>query len=260
MDKKLSHIGVISVQNKAVASQLRQRLEELLVFDVVDLATSSCQPPLDEVRLTLFCDMTSWQKLSLLPQRIERLVLLGVNNHDALQAFAYNAFSFLLTPLIDEQVENVCFRLKQQQYNDEVVNQWRKIEYGLSQQMGISRSAVSARISRFSESGSDNSMILRTLTDTVFLPWQHIIKIIAEGDYMHVVTINERLVVRSSLGALLDKLNNNFVRVNRSIAINRAYVDKIFYNHKGSPCVLLKDKSELKFSLRWYQQYRNRLH
>ncbi len=260
MDKTLSHIGIISVQCKAVASQLRQRLEELLVFDEVNLMTSSCQPLLNKERLTLFCDMTSWQQLSLSPQRIERLILLGVNNYDALQAFACNAFSFLLTPLIEEQVESVCLRLKQQQYNDEVVNQWRKIQNGLSQQMGISRAAVSARISRFSDTANNNAMHLRTLTDTVFLPCDHIIKIIADGDYMQVVTTNECLIVRSSLSALLKKLNNNFLRVNRSIAINRAFVDKIFYNDKGDHCVLLKDNSELKFSLRWYEQYRHRLH
>ncbi|MCW8092798.1 LytR/AlgR family response regulator transcription factor [Alteromonas sp. ASW11-130] len=257
----ISQICLIAVQSQPVGVQLRQRLERLRVFDEVCLVLASTMPVFEEGHLTLFCDMFTWQQTSVLPQRIERLVLLGTNNHDALQAFAYNAFSFLTTPLVDEQLENVCVRLKQHQYNDEIVSHWRTIQHGLSQQLGISETAVSARILRFRDNDDENTLVLKTLTDTVFLAWQNIVKIEAEGDYMEVTTANEQLVIRSSLAALLKKLNNaHLIRISRSIAVNLIHVEKVFSDNQMNHYVMFKDNSVAKFSAKWFKQYRNRLH
>ncbi|MCW8106928.1 LytTR family transcriptional regulator [Alteromonas ponticola] len=261
MDRKVSHIGIIAVQSQPVAVDLKKRLIDMAVFDAVNLAIPSTMPVSELTHLTLFCDMATWKHVAVLPYRIERLVLIGLNNHDALEAFTHNAFSFLTTPLVDEQVEKVCQRLKQQRGNDEIVSKWRAIQHGLSQQLGISKTAVSAHILRFCEAENDNVLVLKTLTNTVFLPWQDIIKIEAEGDYMQVFTKQDPLIVRSSMGALLKKLDNqHFLRISRSLTVNMRYVVNIFCDQQSNYYVQLTDNSVAKFSTRWFEQYRNRLH
>ncbi|NMH59346.1 LytR/AlgR family response regulator transcription factor [Alteromonas ponticola] len=261
MNDKALRVGMIALQSKNTAAELKQRLIDMAIFDAVEMVTSSDLPQQKPAHVTLFCDLATWQHTSLLFHPVERLVLLGADNHDALQAFAQNAFCFLSTPLVEEQVAKVGMRLKQQLCSDEIASKWRAIQQGLSQQLGIPAAAVSARIARFFDAQKGNMLVLKTLTNTVVLAWQDIIKIHAEGDYMKVITRQDELYIRSSLGTLLKTLDNHhFLRISRSVAVNLQHVENVICTDKRNHFVKFKDHSVEKFSTRWFEQYRNQLH
>jgi two-component system LytT family response regulator len=86
-----------------------------------------------------------------------------------------------------------------------------------------------------------NILVVRVGGRTVFLQRGEVECIMAERDYVHVIVGDREYLVRESLSALLARLDERFLRVHRSAAVNLENVREVHPLHAGDARLTLQN-------------------
>lgn len=100
---------------------------------------------------------------------------------------------------------------------------------------------------------NSNHLIVKEKGKSLIVPFDNIIKLVADGNYTWISTENEDmsqnpLLCTFCLGKLLSQLDGCFIRINRGNAINIHYIKG--FTHTNPVIIILKDGSELTVSRR----------
>ena len=190
-------------------------------------------------------------------------IMCGDSNQHALKAF--NAGIRLFFCL------SADFRVQQRQIEQLLVSyqreldahRWRVASASLASQYECSPAGLMHKLNELKSSYGRPAqhIALRCGVDWQYVDWQTIRYVEAAGDYMCVYTLEETLIVRSTLTELAQRLpKDSFTRVNRSIIVNTQYVKRLIKLNSRVNYVELSDGSKVKISRRLMPLCHRQLH
>ena len=179
-------------------------------------------------------------------------VAVGKTQSDALSAFAYSAKAFIRLPINVWQLKTVI--KKASEYHQKVQQRCRfaHVIDGLCKQYGVTKEALAATLRhQYAQYKAPSFVSVKDRDGWCRLIPNDILWVEACGDYMQIHLINKRILVRSTLEALLHKLGpQHFLRCNRSVVVNVEHVDKV-NNFNGQLSVILTQGAQIKLSPRY---------
>ena len=244
-------IALVFLQSVSQATKLVNLLCHLDVFDTIYHAENEqdCSALLQQ----------NPNALSFLPVGFASLcppsscwVAVGETTSDALTAFHYSAQGFIHAPFDEKQLECVIQRLTLHCEKAHHRRQYQRLVKGLCIQYGVNEHALLATLRRqHALIKAPGIVSVKAQDGWCCLQPQDIKWIEACGDYMEIHTLDRRLLVRSTLCQLMQKLGHEYyIRCNRSVAVNLDFVDKI--DKVGSQLhVILDDGQRFKMSRRY---------
>lgn len=184
-------------------------------------------------------------------------IVLGENNHDALEAFTTHAMSFLRIPIDSAQLNACLGRLQQLHASRLRQRQFTALKTGLCQQFGVGEAALAAMLRRqHSEQAKPDVVGVRSGNSWCCVSASEVRWIEAAGDYMCVHTHSEQYIVRSTLGALTKRFAEvDFMPCNRSTVVNVAYIRALVWLRPAILVAELNDGKQLKISRRCFAAY-----
>lgn len=188
-------------------------------------------------------------------------VLIGNSNALAMQAFAAGADGFLEYPCRSLQLQKCLERIRMLIQRRTERRLYRQLTRLLIQQMHLLPEEVSDWVEQHRPDSADHQISFRSDGAWYSLPYSRIVWIEAAGDYMCVYTETENHIVRITMAQLCKKLcPHRFERVNRSVLVNRAWVQQVMQKGSGFWLVLnnhtcLQKATQLKISRRYLAAY-----
>lgn len=92
-----------------------------------------------------------------------------------------------------------------------------------------------------------------------FIPADQLLYVQAEGYYANFIMKNEKKVIRISLKNLEEILPETFIRVNKSVIVNKVFISELA-THKSSAKIKMPDKKEFEISEKYLQDFQNKIH
>ena len=222
-------------------------------------AVASEQPDL------LFLDvqmpgLTGFQVASGLPQdTMPLIVFVTAYDRFALDAFAAQAFDYLLKPVDEARLAKTLERVRHEVRQNNLVERHEQMLKLLSQVDGarhVDHEELIAQLRNLSEPRYASVLPIRMENETIRLPVTHIDWIDAAGDYMCLHAQGQTYVLRETMKSLEAVLNPNcFQRVHRSTIVNVQRVRRMRPHINGEYFLTLENGQELKLS----RSYRDRV-
>ncbi|MCW5517325.1 LytR/AlgR family response regulator transcription factor [Muriicola sp. Z0-33] len=152
----------------------------------------------------------------------------------AIKAFEINAVDYLLKPFDDERIDASIKRMKALKEHEKTA--------------GLKEKLAGLLISLQDENGSEtrtffeikkNGRILKIRTEDI-------IYIQSEGNYLELFTEKNKFLYRSTMNAIEAELSDQlFVRIHRSLIVNKVYIGSCFYLKNSEYKVVLKNGTTL---------------
>lgn len=140
----------------------------------------------------------------------------------ALKAFDFHAVDYLLKPYSQERFNTAIERIiKKEQKTD------------LDQLIALLKRSES----------HNRTLIIPDGNKNYFLDNEKLYYIIAEGYYANFILENEKKMIRISLKKLEELLPENFIRINKSVIINKNFITELIV-HKTTSRIKMRDKNE----------------
>ncbi|MCG8251346.1 LytTR family DNA-binding domain-containing protein [Tenacibaculum finnmarkense] len=174
------------------------------------------------------------------------------SNKDALKAFDYAAFDYLLKPLNKARFFNSIDKLIAR----------KKIENRFSL-----KSNLNDILDFMKENSEEKTKINTTVKGTkiniksgnkVILLERNMIKYIsASGYYIEIFTTdNRKFLLQESLSSIIKRLNaSNFIRIHRSTIINTNFIDEIIASNYGETDVKINDNKTFRISKSYKKEF-----
>lgn len=170
------------------------------------------------------------------------------SNKDALKAFDYFAFDYLLKPLNKERFLSSIKKIVE----------YKKLEKQPSIKDNLDN------ILNFIKEKSDNEISVKGKKiniksgNKVILLERNIIKYIsASGYYVEIFTTdNRKYLLRESLSSIIKRLNSSqFIRIHRSTVINSNFIDEIIASNYGETDVKINDNKTFRVSKGYKKEF-----
>ena len=177
------------------------------------------------------------------------LVVLGDCNEHAMDAFACGATGFLQRPLDEEKIAACLQHLVEKVRNATIRERFARASGAVTRQAGISREALMAKLNRSLVCPERaRRLALRSANAWTWLEYGDVIWIESAGDYLVVHCHSDNHVVRCTLCDMSRKLDEQFIRINRSAIVNARAVKSAEQPVKGTLFLLLYNNVRLKVS------------
>ncbi|WP_181898436.1 LytR/AlgR family response regulator transcription factor [Alteromonas aestuariivivens] len=256
----LSVIAVIksdgSPHRQALAEVLEQHENVTQVFLCEDLQ-SITEVLVSFSDAVLFADCSTLNRLSPAVVIDHPCVVIGGSNHDALDAFGLRACDFLQLPYDEASLANCLTRVMSGIEKQRNRSQYSRLCSGLTRHLGVSQEDLVSMLRKRCESSERPGMLgVRTDKGWYCVHPADIRWIEAAGDYMCLYTAGENHIIRSTLTELVKRLDSeDFVRVSRSIVVNRQHVENLSCQAPNTYYLAMDDGSQIKISRRYYTAY-----
>jgi len=151
----------------------------------------------------------------------------------ALKAFEINAVDYLLKPFDEDRLSIAIERIKALKKKKQASHLEDKIKKLL-------RSYENEAM------GYLNEIVILINGRDVTVYTEDIIYFKSDGNYVHIITETKSYLYRSTLNSLSDSLDpNQFLRIHRSIILNKYYIKKCVYNSNNEYRFHLKNEEQL---------------
>lgn len=248
-------IGLVFLPSASDGAMLARVLSGLRVFDRLIHVTceNDYRSRLVDVPLSVcFSSAGHIATYSPPPYTPPYWIAVGKTQCDALNAFACSAKAFIRLPINIRQLKAV---VKKAYDHHQKVQQRRQFAYlidGLCMQYGVTKEALAATLRhQYAQYKAPSFVSVKGQDGWCCLLPSDILWVEACGDYMQIQLINKRILVRSTLHALLQKLGSqHFLRCNRSVVVNIEHVARVS-NFNGQLSVILTGGEQIKLSPRY---------
>ena len=180
-------------------------------------------------------DFGGFDVINKLDQQTPRpyIIFTTAYDHYAVKAFEVHAIDYLLKPLEIERFEAAIERARQQITLKKSEETNAKILQMLSQ-MDTSYD----QYKDFFEI-KEKGRLIKVQVENIYL-------IVANGNYLELITADKKYLYRSTMHAITEELNpNEFLRVHRSYLLNTRYIQSCKYLNNNEYRFLLKNKKEI---------------
>ncbi len=182
--------------------------------------------------------------LAALPAPHPHIIFVTAYDEFAVRAFQVNALDYLLKPVEPERLAEALARIG------------RKDERS-DHEPSSETSPTHDPEAPFQE---DDRVFVREGERCWFVPLKEIALIEAQGNHTRIHFRGERPLLRRSLAAMEKRLPGTlFVRANRGQLVNRSFIEKMEPWFSGGLKATLRDGTEVEFSRRQAQEFRDRL-
>ena len=155
----------------------------------------------------------------------------------AIQAFKANAIDYLLKPIHEESLKDAVKKAKLK------IQSVSKNSYDKLNEI------------RLEENQELDRVVVKTGSQIHIIPVEDILQIMAEDDYIRIITSDSRFLKKQTMKFMESHLPpNDFVRVHRSHILNVSKIEKIEALSKESYVAILKNKEKVPVSNAGYQQ------
>jgi two-component system LytT family response regulator len=150
----------------------------------------------------------------------------------ALKAFEINAVDYLLKPFDEERLDTSIKRMKALKEHEKTAGLKEKLARLLTsmqdENSGDTRTFFEIK---------KNGRLLKVHTE-------HIIYIQSEGNYLELYTDEKKFLYRGTMNAIEAELSKQlFMRIHRSLIVNKVYIDSCIYLNNSEYKVVLKNDS-----------------
>lgn len=181
---------------------------------------------------------TGFDLLTQLPAPLPRVVFVTAYNAHALRAFEVNALDYLLKPIVPERLAE-AFRRAGEHHS--VVEE---------------SAALEARATL----GEEDQVFLRDEEKCWFVPVRRLRLLEGSGNHTSVHFDQVKPLLYRTLVSMESRLPSSlFIRANRSQLINRLFIQKVEPWFSGTVKVTMNDGTEIEFSRRQAQLFRDRM-
>lgn len=164
------------------------------------------------------------------------IVFVTAYDQHALRAFELHAIDYLLKPFSDERFHDCMGNL---------------LERG---QSGAPAGSADAPVT------SPPSIILKVGGDTVFCRVSDIRWIEGSGDYLRIHAEGKPMMIRETIRSMLERLHGRgFLRIHKSLLVNRARIVRMAPIHSGDYMLKLDDGTSLRASRSYRDEFRHLL-
>ena len=199
------------------------------------LLTKSYDLVLLDIQLT---DMTGFDVLLQIPS-LKRPSIIFITAYDefAIEAFEVRAIDYLQKPYKDKRFYDALSRVEKR--NQENIE-------SLIQYMQSNLTLVAPQ-----DRPIDN-VVIKKGNNYYFVPTDEIKYIISSAYYAEIFTEdNNKHIYRISLNEFIVKLNNNFMRINRSAIIHNRFIKEIISEGMGGYSIVMKDGKSFSLSKKY---------
>jgi len=156
----------------------------------------------------------------------------------ALKAFEVNAIDYLLKPVDPQRFDEALRRSERRRRTEDA--------HGVAQRLEQLIGVLENRLAPAGASAATRRISVRDGGKVLLLDVDQIIKVEAEGNYLNLAIDGKTHQVRESLQAFLSRPGlGSFLRIHRSIAVNRTAVRAIETFGKGTYVLTLRDGSRV---------------
>ena len=236
---------IVLIDDERLArEELRGLLSELPGAEVVGEAVNVADAlqVVAEIRPDLiFLDIempgsTGFDLLTQLPPPLPRVIFVTAYNAHAVRAFEVNALDYLLKPIVPERLAEA----------------WRRARESASE--AGETAAAHATL------GEEDQVFLRDEEKCWFVPVRRLRLLEGSGNHTSVHFDHEKPLLYRTLVSMESRLPASlFIRANRSQLINRLFIQKVEPWFSGAVKVTLTDGTEIEFSRRQAQLFRDRM-
>ncbi len=173
----------------------------------------------------------------------------------ALDAFEQNAFDYLLKPYSDERLQVCLDKLRDTYRERHALDKQRRLDHLLSYKTGKSLDGFIQTLEHSAQTSIadlQQSISIKSGSEWLRLKLDSINLIEAAGDYLCIYTDDNNHIVRKTLKQMEAELDANwFIRVNRSVIVNRQKIVKLTPNSNGEYYAHLAEGQTIKVSRRY---------
>jgi two-component system LytT family response regulator len=176
------------------------------------------------------------------PETLPAVVFVTAHEEHAVEAFEVRALDYVLKPFTDRRFLEALARAKAR---------LRGRDDGAlrAEILALVERALAAREPRAADLGRPDRMVLEDGAATLVLPTDRVSWIEASGPYVIVHAEGREYLVRSSLGALEERLaGRGFARVHRSAVVGLEHVREVRPTSHGDAVIVLRDGTRVKLS------------
>lgn len=192
------------------------------------------------------------QELKFQLNPLPHIVFVTAFDHFAIKAFEINALDYLLKPVDDERLAKCIDKVRHAISQSGQDENTQKLATILADVTGDDSDAILSRLANNDEvlaNTYSDVMAIKDGSEISRVKVSDIIWVDAAGDYMCVNTTQSTHILRKTMKELEAELNPRlFVRIHRSIIVNRDYVSKLCTHVNGEYYVVLDNGKELKVS------------
>ena len=156
----------------------------------------------------------------------------------ALKAFEFQALDYLLKPYSEERFNASIERILKEPDQTDLS---KILQF-------LSNKSHSPELIRIPEGNKE-----------YFIPADQLLYVQAEGYYANFIMKNEKKVIRISLKNLEEILPETFIRINKSVIVNKVFISELA-THKSSAKIKMPDKKEFEISEKYLQDFQNKIH
>lgn len=226
---------------------LANQLEEIINLEVVKISSngrngiyeiSKLQPDIVFLNNALK-DLNGFQVMQLTSTNPQPLfIIMSANPQDAMRAYDFGAFDFLLKPYLKERLFMTIKKAREYLATMNVSKYEERLQHLLKLEN-----------IQTSEKKSFSQIPIRIGNKTLIVDTCQIKYILASGSYSEICTNTDRHVIRESLSNLLGILNaQHFSRIHRSAIINLNFIQEIVHSNFSEIDVRMKDDKLLRVS------------
>ncbi|HLV24075.1 MAG TPA: LytTR family DNA-binding domain-containing protein [Moheibacter sp.] len=184
-------------------------------------------------------DATAFELLSEIKNDFSgKIIFITAYDQYAVKAFEYEAIDYLLKPYSQERFDIAINRIiSKNEFPD-----------------------LSKLIEIFQEKqNSSKSLMIPEGNKNYFLESEKLHYVSADGYYSNFIMENERKMIRISLKKLEEILPENFIRINKSIIINKNFIVELISN-KSSSKLTMPDGNEFDVSDKYLEEFMRLIH
>ncbi|MDC6366689.1 MULTISPECIES: LytR/AlgR family response regulator transcription factor [Flavobacteriaceae] len=223
----------------------RKRIVKLLENHKNILVLAECKngkEAVEEIKLRtpdfIFLDieMPDWDGFSVLKKldKIPYVIFTTAYDNFALKAFEINAVDYLLKPFDQERMDLSLERMQDILQKEDAAKLSDKI------------STIIKAHNALEKGSQDFQFEIKKNGRVLTVPTEDIVSIHADGNYLVLKTVDQKFLYRSTMQKVDAELSNtSFVRVHRSIMVNKKFVDRVAYKGNSEYKILLKTKDFL---------------
>ncbi len=223
----------------------RQRIVKLLECHKNILVLAECRngkEAIEQIKLRspdfIFLDieMPDRDGFSVLKKlnKIPYIIFTTAYDNFALKAFEINAVDYLLKPFDQERMDLSIERMQ-----------------NILQKEGAAR--LSTKIneiinahSKLEEGEHETIFEIKKNGRILKIPNEDIVSIHADGNYLVLKTVDQQYLYRSTMQSIASELvNSPFVRIHRSVMVNKRFIDRVVYKKNSEYKVILKTDDSL---------------
>ncbi|SHG98001.1 LytR/AlgR family response regulator transcription factor [Flagellimonas flava] len=220
----------------------RQRIIKLLEKHGNILVLAECKngkQAIEEIQLRtpdfIFLDieMPDWDGFSVLRRldKVPYVIFTTAYDNFALKAFEINAVDYLLKPFDQERMDLSLGRMQDILQKEGAAKLSHKINDIIKAYNALEKGNRGSQF-EIKKNG-------RVLT----VPAEDIVSIHSDGNYLVLKTVDQKFLYRSTMQKVDAELSNSsFIRVHRSVMVNKRYVNRIAYKGNSEYKIVLKTK------------------